>query len=370
MKKDARIYVAGHRGLVGSAILRRLKGAGFSHIITRTRSELDLLHQDQVAHFFERHRPEFVFLAAARVGGIWANNTYPAEFIYQNLQIQNHIIHQSHLHGAKRLLFLGSSCIYPKHAAQPMVEDALMTGPLEPTNAPYAVAKIAGIEMCWSYNRQHNTHFIPVMPTNLYGPEDNYDLTSSHVLPALIRKFHLAKLAGQGAWDAILADEARYGEIPVDVAASLAAIAVSEGHGVPAAMEARAASRSKARPAVLLWGTGAPRREFLYVEDLADACVFLMSQPFKTICEAGPTPEKILFNIGTGTDVTIGDLAATIADLIGYAGEIVWDADKPDGTPRKLLDVSRMAGLGWDARTALEEGIAKAYHLYSAPLDE
>jgi GDP-L-fucose synthase len=369
MQKDAKIYIAGHRGLVGAAIHRLLRALGYKNLITRSHSELDLLRQDKTEAFFKLYNPDYVFMAAARVGGIWANNTYPADFIYQNLQIQNNIIHQSFHQGVKRLLFLGSSCIYPKHAPQPMQEAHLMTGPLEPTNSPYAIAKIAGIEMCWSYNRQHGTQFVPVMPTNIYGPEDNYDLTSSHVLAALIRKFHLAKLAGQGAWDTINADEDRFGELPVDIAASLAAIAKSEGYAVPAAIEDKTATLPPAQPAVLLWGTGEPRREFLYVEDLAEACVFLMSQPFEAICAASPRTEKILFNIGTGTDVTIGDLASTIAELIGCGGEIVWDTDKPDGTPRKLLDVSRMAGLGWKASTSLEEGIQKAYKQYLASLE-
>lgn len=369
MNKDMKIYVAGHRGLVGSAILRQLRQLGFTNLITRTRQELDLLRQDQVERFFEAHRPDVVFLAAARVGGIWANNSYPADFIYQNLQIQNHIIHESHRSGVKRLLFLGSSCIYPKHAPQPMQEDHLMTGVLEPTNAPYAMAKIAGVEMCWSYNRQHNTAFIPVMPTNLYGPEDNYDLTSSHVLPALIRKFHLAKLAGQGAWEAIQGDEARYGEIPLDIAASLRAIAQANGHAVPRAIAEKTASLTDTRAAVILWGTGAPMREFLFVEDLAEACVFLLARPLDELREACSQPEKILFNIGTGEDVTIGDLAHMVAGLVGYSGEVVWDADKPDGTPRKLLDVSRLTTIGWRAKTSLDEGVRTAYAQYLTPLE-
>lgn len=337
MTRDAKIFVAGHRGLVGSAIHRRLLADGYRHVITRAHAELDLTDNNRVADFFARERPDFVFLAAAKVGGIHANNTYPAEFIYQNLMIESTVIHQSHVHGVKRLLFLGSSCIYPKLAPQPMREEHLMTGPLEPTNAPYATAKIAGIEMCWSYNRQYGTAFIPVMPTNLYGPHDNYDLETSHVLPAMIRKFHLAKLTAAGDHAAIARDEAAHGPIPAAVKAAL--------------------------PEVILWGTGAPLREFLFVDDLADACVFLMNQPDAVLSEHLPSP---LFNIGVGADLTIRELAGIVARVVGFGGRITFDPAMPDGTPRKLLDTTRMQALGWRARTPLEEGIARAYEDYKA----
>lgn len=302
MDKQAKIFVAGHRGLVGSAIVRKLQSLGFTNIITRTRSELDLTNQGAVEAFFKEEKPEYVFQAAAKVGGIHANRTYPADFIYENLAIQNHIIHLSSQYGVKKLLFLGSSCIYPKLAPQPMKEEYLLTGALEPTNEPYALAKIAGIKMCQAYNRQYGTNFISVMPTNLYGPNDNYDLQNSHVLPALIRKFHEAKVNH---------------ETEVEV-----------------------------------WGTGSPRREFLYVDDLADACVYLMET----------YNESDFVNIGTGTDVTIKELTELIGKIVGFSGTIRWNTDMPDGTPRKLLDVSKLKALGWTARTPLEEGIRLTYH--------
>ncbi len=304
MDRDARIYVAGHRGLVGSAILRRLETGGFSNLIVRTHDELDLTRQADVEAFFEQERPEYVFLAAAKVGGILANATYPADFIRVNLQIQTNVIDAAYRFGAKKLLFLGSSCIYPKFAPQPMKEEHLLTGPLEPTNEPYAVAKIAGIVMVRSYRRQYGFNGISLMPTNLYGPGDNFDLTTSHVLPAMIRKFHEAKVAGA--------------------------------------------------PSVTLWGTGSPRREFLHVDDLADAAVFLMERY---------DGEDIL-NVGVGEDVTIAELAEIVRDVVGYEGEIEWDTSKPDGTPRKLLDVSRLHALGWRARIGLREGIEQTYRWY------
>ena len=298
---DARIFVTGHRGMVGSALVRRLQAGGYTNILTRSRTELDLLDQRAVQAFLAEEKPDYIFIAAARVGGIQANNIHRADFIYQNLMIEANLIHGAHLAGVQRLMFLGSSCIYPRDCAQPIREDALLTGPLEPTNEPYAIAKIAGIKLAESYNRQHGRQYISVMPTNLYGPNDNYDLANSHVLPALLRKAHEARLRG----------DAEY----------------------------------------VVWGTGRPMREFLYVDDLADACVFLMEQGYD-----GP-----LVNIGTGTDVTIRELAETVMQVVGFEGRIVFDDSKPDGTPRKLLDVSRLAGLGWTAKTALRDGIRLAY---------
>lgn len=298
---DARIFVTGHRGMVGSALVRRLQAGGYTNILTRSRTELDLLDQRAVQAFLAEEKPDYIFIAAARVGGIQANNIHRADFIYQNLMIEANLIHGAHLAGVQRLMFLGSSCIYPRDCAQPIREDALLTGPLEPTNEPYAIAKIAGIKLAESYNRQHGRQYISVMPTNLYGPNDNYDLANSHVLPALLRKAHEAKLRGDAEYT--------------------------------------------------VWGTGRPMREFLYVDDLADACVFLMEQGYD-----GP-----LVNIGTGTDVTIRELAETVMQVVGFEGRIVFDDSKPDGTPRKLLDVSRLAGLGWTAKTALRDGIRLAY---------
>lgn len=304
MNISSKIFVAGHRGLVGSAIYRRLEAEGHTNLIVRARRELDLARQAEVEAFFEKEKPEYVFLAAARVGGILANNTCPADFIYENIMIQSHVIHASHRCGVKKLLFLGSSCIYPKFCPQPMKEEYLLTGELEPTNEPYAVAKIAGIKMCQSYNRQYGTNYVSVMPANLYGPNDNFDLQTSHVLPALIRKFHEAKLA-----------------------------------------------RS---PSVTIWGTGTPMREFLYIEDLVDACVFLMDR----------YEGSEIINIGAGEDISIGDLAMLVRGIVGYEGEAVYDRSKPDGTPQKLLDVSRLHSLGWDAKTGLKEGITKTYEWY------
>ena len=306
LSPDSKIYVAGHRGLVGSAIVRRLHKSGYKNILTRTREELDLTDMKAVASFFERERPEYVFLAAAKVGGILANSTYPAEFIRDNLLIELSIIDAAYRSGVKRLLFLGSSCIYPKRCPQPMKEEYLMTGPLEPTNSPYAVAKIAGIEMCRAYNRQYGTSFLPVMPTNLYGSGDNFDLETSHVLPALIRKFHEAKVKGEKT--------------------------------------------------VIIWGTGTPRREFLHVDDLADACLFLMEHHEGTE----------LINIGTGKDITIRELAVLMGKVVGFHGDLVFDTSKPDGTPRKLLDVSKLEKIGWKAKVGLEKGIAETYKWYLA----
>jgi GDP-L-fucose synthase len=318
MDKQSKIYVAGHRGLVGSALCKALRSKGYENLIVRTHGELDLTSQEAVNGFFAQEKPDYVFLAAAKVGGILANNTYPAQFIYNNLMIQANIIHAAYEHNVSRLLFLGSSCIYPKHAPQPMKEEYLLTGPLEPTNRPYALAKIAGIEQCWSYNRQYGTKFLAVMPTNLYGPGDNYDLETSHVIPALIRKFHEAKVNNL--------------------------------------------------PQVEVWGSGKPMREFLYSEDMADACVFLMSLPGDTFegllgSDTGTTREFTppLVNIGTGKDLTIRELAETVRDVVGYTGEIVFDASKPDGTMKKLLDVGLLDSLGWRHGVELGWGLEKSY---------
>jgi GDP-L-fucose synthase len=307
MKSDSKIYVAGHRGLVGSAIMRRLATGGYANTVIRTHAELDLTEQRAVNSFFEKERPEYVFLAAAKVGGIHANNTYRADFIYQNLMIESNIIHAAHRHGVRKLMFLGSSCIYPKHAPQPMKEEHLLTGLLEPTNEPYAIAKIAGIKMCDAYNRQYGTNFMSAMPTNLYGLGDNYDLQNSHVLPALIRKMHEAKM--QNAKE------------------------------------------------VVVWGTGTPKREFLYSEDLADACVFLMEK--YNVSDIGE-----FINIGTGKEITIRELAELVTEVVGFRGKLVFDTSKPDGTPRKLLDVSRLRALGWQARTLFRDGVTRAYADY------
>ncbi len=311
MQKDAKIYVAGHRGLAGSAIVRKLTEKGYNNILTRTHTELDLIDQAATQLFFGREKPDYVFLAAAKVGGILANNTYPAEFIQQNLAIQTNVIHESHRIGVRRLLFLGSSCIYPRDCPQPIKEEYLLTGPLEPTNRPYALAKIAGIEMCWSYNRQYGTKFLAAMPTNLFGPGDNYDLADSHVLPALIRKTHEAKQRG---------DEE-----------------------------------------VVVWGSGTPKREFLYSDDLGEASVFLMDLPedrFDTLTAADRTP---LINIGSGEDHSISDLARQVVDVVGFKGRLRFDTTKPDGTPRKLLEVSRMKHMGWTPKQNLVRGIERAY---------
>jgi len=301
MDKRLKIYIAGHRGMVGSAISRRLTAGGYANVITRTHAELDLTNQAAVGQFLASEKPDFIFLAAAKVGGIHANNIYRAEFIYQNLMMEANIVHAAWQAGVKRLIFLGSSCIYPRDCHQPIREEYLLTGPLEQTNEPYAIAKIAGIKLCESYNHQYGAQYLSVMPTNLYGPNESYDLNTSHVLPALIRKAHEAKIRGDKE--------------------------------------------------LVVWGTGQPMREFLYVDDLADACIFLMEKDIR----------QGLFNIGTGVDITIQDLAKTVMSVVGFEGEIAFDASKPDGTPRKLLNVDRMHALGWKARTPFRDGIAKAY---------
>lgn len=361
MNKDSRIYIAGHTGLVGSALYRKLEAEGYTNLITRTHAELDLERQADVEGFFRKEKPEYVFLAAAKVGGIWANSTYPAEFIYNNLVIQTNVIHSAWKVGGTRLLFLGSSCIYPRECPQPMKEEHFLTGPLEVTNEPYAVAKIAGVEMCQSYNRQYGTHFLAVMPTNLYGPNDNFDLETSHVLAALIRKFHLAKLAAQGDWESIQKDESIFGPIPEDIMASLASISKSHGHDslLPAARCMLPADR-----AVVLWGSGRPHREFLHVDDLADGCLFLMNlerEKLRSLLTADRLP---LLNIGWGKDISIEELAILIKKTVGFDGDIVFDTTKPDGTPQKLLEVSRMVELGWKAKITLKEGIKRTYGWY------
>ncbi|HRG58914.1 MAG TPA: GDP-L-fucose synthase [Bacteroidia bacterium] len=301
MNKEAKIFVAGHRGMVGSALVRKLQAEGFKHIITKTSKELNLTNQQAVADFFATEKPEYVILAAAKVGGILANNTYRGQFIYENLMIQNNVIHQSYVNGVKKLLFLGSSCIYPKMAPQPLKEDYLLTGTLEATNEPYAIAKIAGIKMCEAYRSQYGCNFISAMPTNLYGPNDNYDLNNSHVLPALIRKFHTAKMQGSDT--------------------------------------------------VEIWGSGTPRREFLHVDDLADACFYLLQN----------YDGEQLVNVGSGVDVTILELANLVKDIVGFKGQIKMDASKPDGTPRKLMDVSKLEKVGWKYKISLQEGISSVY---------
>ncbi len=301
MNKQDKIFVAGHRGMVGSAIVRKLMAEGYENIVTKTSSELDLMNQSDVMQFFAEEKPQFVFLAAAKVGGINANNTFRAEFLYNNLMIEANVIHAAHVHGTEKLLFLGSSCIYPKLAPQPLTEDSLLTGELEPTNEPYAIAKIAGIKLCESYRDQYGRNFISAMPTNLYGPNDNYDLQNSHVLPALIRKFHEGKINGL--------------------------------------------------PEVEVWGTGSPLREFLHVDDLADACYFLMLN----------YSEKEFVNVGTGTDLSIKSLAEMVKDIVGYQGQLVWNTSKPDGTPRKLMNVSKLESLGWKHQIDLKKGIEMVY---------
>jgi len=346
MKKTSKIYIAGHRGLVGSAFVRRLAAEGYTNIVTRSHAQLDLLRQDRVEAFFKAEKPEYVFLAAARVGGIWGNNIYPAQFIYENIAIQSNVIHAAYQNEVKKLLFLGSSCIYPKHCPQPIKEEYLLSDYLESTNEPYAVSKIAGIKMCQAYNRQYKTGFISVMPNNLYGPNDNFDLETSHVLPALVRKFHLAKLAAAGDWQAILKDEAVRGPIPGDIKN---AIGIDPSTG-------KALDQSTKQPAVIIWGTGAPRREFLHVDDLADAGVFLMNH----------YDESDIINIGWGNDQTILELAQMVADIVGFKGNIKWDSAKPDGTPQKLLDVSRLAKLGWQPKILLVDGIREVYRWYQS----
>jgi len=359
LNSSSHIYVAGHRGMVGSAIVSRLQASGYSKIVTRSHAELDLIDQQAVQHFFQNHRIDYVILAAAKVGGIHANNTYPADFIYQNLMIAANVICQAYASGVKRLLFLGSSCIYPKHAPQPMKEEYLFTGTLEPTNEPYAVAKISGVKLCESFNRQYGTRYYAVMPNNMYGPNDNFDLENSHVLPALIRKFHLSKLADRGDWDRIQKDELHFGTVSDDIKACLIAISRANGHdrGLPEISV-------KSPPVVRLWGSGSPRREFLHVDDLADACIYIMRQEDDMFEALQADQYMPLLNVGCGDDLTIRDLANLIAKIVGYEGEVVWDSSKPDGTPRKLLDNTKLSRLGWKSDISLAEGIERTYEWY------
>lgn len=350
MDKESKIYVAGHRGLVGSAIWRNLQQKGYTSLIGRTHSELDLMDPVAVKQFFDQNNPEYVVLAAAHVGGIMANSLHGADFIYQNLQIQQNVIGESFRHGVKKLLFLGSSCIYPRLAPQPMTEDCLLTSSLEPTNEPYALAKIAGLKMCEAFNRQYHTNYISVMPTNLYGPNDNFDLVNSHVLPAMIRKTHLAKCLFDGDWDALESDFSRrpLKDLPQkhtheDIIKRLGALGISE-------------------EALTLWGSGSPLREFLWSEDMADACVFML----ENIDAAQLSEMGVSFvNVGTGLELTIRELAEKVVRTIGYQGKLLFDPSKPDGTPRKLTDMSRLHALGWRHTIDIDEGINLLYSWYS-----
>jgi len=358
MKKNSKIYIAGHRGLVGSAIVDNLRDKGYTNLIYRTHDELDLLNQIAVADFFKSEKPEYVILAAAKVGGIVANNVYRADFIYENLQIQNNVIHQSYLHGVTKLLFLGSTCIYPKLAPQPMQEDCLLTDILEYTNEPYAISKIAGIKMCESYNIQYGTNFISVMPTNLYGPNDNFDLEKSHVLPALIKKLHLAKLLHEQSYDVIVKN------------LNLKNIKDAKDYLSDFGVDSEK---------VEIWGTGKPRREFLYSKDMADACVFILeNRDFKDTyttvdgSNISCTPNKVKnqeirnthINIGTGIDISIEELAQTVKEVVGFKGELYFNTDKPDGTMKKLTNVEKLHSLGWEHKVDLKEGIRLVYEWY------
>lgn len=349
-----KIYVAGHRGMVGSAIVRALRAQGSQNIVTRTHAELDLTNQAAVNAFFALEKPDQVYLAAAKVGGIHANNVYPAQFIYENLMIQANIINAAHTQGVQKLLFLGSSCIYPRLVSQPMAEEALLTGPLEPTNEPYAVAKIAGIKLCESYNRQYGRDYRSVMPTNLYGPGDNYHLANSHVLPAMIRKLHLAKLAEQDDLAGIIADESRHGTIPMDIKAMI---------GLDPSAPITVDSKIEPKTSVTLWGTGTPCREFLHVDDMAAASLFVM-QLEQAIYASNTQPMLSHINVGYGSDITIRQAAEAVADVVAYQGVLKFDTSKPDGTPKKLMDSCRLAQLGWKARIPLDKGLQQAYADY------
>ena len=351
--KEAKIYVAGHRGLVGSAIWNNLLYRGYTNLVGRTHAELDLLDGAAVRRFFDEERPEYVVLAAAHVGGIMANLKYRADFIYQNLQIQQNVIGESFRHGVKKLLFLGSTCIYPREAPQPITEDALLTSPLEYTNEPYAIAKIAGLKMCESFNLQYGTNYIAVMPTNLYGPNDNFNLETSHVLPAMIRKLYLAKMLNEANWDAVRADMNRRPVEGVDGAASNEVIvAMLNKYGIYA-------------DHLMLWGTGAPIREFLWSEDMADASVYaLLNIDFDDVRGSNPEVRNCHINIGSGKEITIRQLAELVQRTVGYNGKIRWDATKPDGTMRKLTDVSKLHSLGWHHSVEIEEGVARLVDWY------
>ena len=383
MEKNSKIYIAGHNGMVGSAIHRNLISKGYSNFVFTPYPQFDLTDQQTVDCFFEKEKPEYVVLAAAKVGGIIANNTYRAQFLYENLMIQNNIIYQSYLHGVKKLLFLGSSCIYPKNCPQPIKEEYLLTGELEYTNEPYAIAKIAGIKMCESYNIQYGTNFVSVMPTNLYGPNDNYNLETSHVLPALIRKMHLGKCLENNDWEAIRKDLKKYPIEGMNETASEADIlnklakygikysSDNTSHLTP--HTSHLTPYASRLVSITLWGSGNPYREFLYVDDLAEACVFIMKNVNLTDINAlspapralRPEPKNTHINIGTGKDLTINELAQLIKKIVGFKGEVNWDSSKPDGTPRKLLDVSKINRLGWKEKIGLDEGILKIYDAYS-----
>ncbi|TMM53785.1 GDP-L-fucose synthase [Maribacter algarum] len=360
MGKDEIIYVAGHRGLVGSAIIKNLTNKGYQNLITRTHSELDLTDAVAVAEFFASEKPAYVILAAAKVGGIIANNTYRGEFIYENLMIQNNVIHQSHIHKVKKLLFLGSTCIYPKNCPQPMKEEYLLMDVLEYTNEPYAIAKIAGIKLCESYNLQYGTNFISVMPTNLYGPNDNFDLEKSHVLPALIRKIHLGKALEENDWNTIKKD---LNNLPI------------EGHSgdnsqdsILKILNKYGITKSNNEVFVEIWGSGKPMREFLWSEDMADACVFIMeNRDFKDTYQSKTEIRNTHINIGTGLDISIAELANLIKKTIGYKGAFKFNSQKPDGTLKKLTDVSKLNNLGWKHQVSLKEGIKKQYDWYLEP---
>jgi GDP-L-fucose synthase len=378
LPRDSRIFLAGHNGMVGSAIYRHLQAENYSNIVTRSHQELDLINQAAVRNFFQNEKISAVILAAAKVGGIHANVTYGAEFIFENIMVQTNVIHEAYRSGVDRLLFLGSSCIYPKYAEQPMREEQLLTGVLEHTNEPYAVAKIAGIKLCESYNRQYGTHYRSVMPTNLYGPNDHFDLQNSHVLPALIRKFHLAKLARRGDWENITKDEALFGPISAEFLDGLKALAPTK------------ASDSQSLSGIGLWGSGRPKREFLHVDDLAAACFFLLNLPddaYDTIralpserqdqlalegssalSNNDPSDQNRVshINVGSGKDIHIRELAEVIQAVVGYEGAVSWDISMPDGTPRKLLDISRLTQLGWQPRISLRDGIKNTYAWYLA----
>ena len=374
MRKEAKIYIAGHRGLVGSAIVKNLKEKGYTNLVYRTSSELDLRDSNAVAAFFEAEQPEYVFLAAAKVGGIVANNTYRADFIYENLMIQNNVIHQAYVNGVKKLLFLGSTCIYPKNCPQPMKEEYLLTDVLEYTNEPYAIAKIAGIKMCESYNLQYGTNFISVMPTNLYGPNDNFDLEKSHVLPALIRKMHLGKALENGDWDSLRDDLNKLPIEGVDGKDSEEVIlSILKKYGISGSSPFGGGQQGDSVQ-VEIWGSGKPMREFLWSEDMADACVFIMeNRDFADVTPSAVEGQNINtgevhnthINMGTGTDLSIKELAALIKEKVGFEGQLYFNADKPDGTMKKLTDVSKLNALGWRHEVALPQGIERMYNWYT-----
>ena len=359
MIKDAKIYIAGHRGLVGSAILKDLKNKGYTNFVTRTHKELNLINTNSVADFFKQEKPEYVFLAAAKVGGIIANNKYRADFIYENLMIQNNVIHQSYVHNVKKLLFLGSTCIYPKLAKQPMEEDSLLTGELEFTNEPYAIAKIAGIKMCESYNIQYGTNFISVMPTNLYGPNDNFDLEKSHVLPALIRKIHLGKALENNDWKSIKED---LNKLPIDGVSG-----ENPKREILNTLRQYGIQLNNDTVQIEIWGSGKPMRELLFSEDMADACVFVMqNNNFKDIVKDVKEIKNSHINIGTGIDISICELADLIKNIIDFKGGFFFNTDKPDGAMKKLTDVSKLTNLGWKHEVALKDGVERMYKWYKS----